>query len=136
MSGESSVVVIAEGYMHSILGQQTPKSLSQEDIAKAITQHDSSGDDHEPAKSLWLQLLRVDSLFNLGQAEAAQSVLREITLQGENEGGQRVHFQQGLEALLEGNLTHAYSCFVQASTHATGLEAVFYGERAVNVRFA
>ena len=123
---------LAEQYMHSILGQQTPLPISHEDIVTATAENDESSTDNA---SFFLQLLRVDSVFNGRQTDEAKTLLSTLDIDKIKQDNHAAWFQQGLHALLEGTLTDAYDCFVRASHHATtsGLEAVFYGERAVNV---
>ena len=115
---------IAEEYMSSILAQQHPCDLSQLDI-------DSGGQ----GCTLFLELLRVDSLQNLGQVNKAKESLTKLNHSppGADDSSHTKFFRHGLTNLLEGDLLTAYDCFLQASHEASGLEAVFYGERAVNV---
>ena len=114
---------LADTYMTSILGQQNPIEISKKDIETT----DSS-------EQVFLQLLQVDSLFNLGHTEDAKTLLAALV----EVGNQKNYFAfcKGLEALLvDSDLAKAYEQFVEASQHATGLEAVFYSERAVNIAF-
>lgn len=110
---------IAEKYMSSILGQQNPLDLSK------VSSGSSSGSDD----SIFMQLLQVDSLQNLGHVDKAKKALAKLIPQDPC----RLFFRDGLTHLLDGDLSDAYESFVQASIKASGLEAVFYGERAVNV---
>jgi hypothetical protein len=107
---------VAEHYMLSILGQQMPLEISKEDSRQDI----------------FLQLIRVDYLFNSGQSDEAKNLVTEINLPDDSN---YKDFLDGLRALLDGSLNSAYDCFVIASRKATGLTAVFFGERAVNIAF-
>jgi hypothetical protein len=100
---------ISEQYMKSIMGQQVPLEVSG-------------------SKSVFLELLRVDSLWNLGRGDDARALLSKLDIPQ-----QYMFFGRGLQALLDEKLQDAYHNFVQASSHSQGLDTVFYGERAVNV---
>lgn len=100
---------IAEQYMKSILGQQFPLEVPESDI-------------------VLIELLRVDSLWNLGRVAEAKAILSNIDIPT-----QHFFFGRGLQALLDEKLHEAYDNFVHASNHSRGLDAVFYGERAANV---
>ena len=106
---------LSEKYIQSILGQQTPMEISEDE---------SNGDDDDA----FLQLLHVDSLWNLGRGEEAKEFLAKLVIPEQHK-----YFGQGLHSLLDGNLQDAYDCFSQASNKSKGLLSVFYGERAVNV---
>lgn len=108
----------SEKYMQSILGQQAPLEVLVD------------GYDNDDASSLFLQLLRVDSLWNLGRNEEASNLLSEVKPKIPKEHD---FFGRGLQSLIGGKLQDAYESFVQASKQSQGLEAVYYGERAVNV---
>ena len=122
-TAESLQGSLAESYMSSILEQQNPIEITKNDIET------TDGTD-----TVFLQLLQVDSWFNLGRTEDAKASLAAIKLTEQ----QKKHdaFHKGLKALVvDTDLSQAYSFFVEASHPATGLEAVFYSERAVNIAF-
>jgi len=145
----------AERYMHSILGQQNPHEISKDDTTTKTTAAAAAAASVETETSdgrtlIFLKLLRVDSLFNLGQIDQAKSCLssldtivtssnsseeeeKEEEEDGKSSCSSLTYFHRGLKALLDDRLSIAYDNFVQACNHTHGLEAVFYGERAVNV---
>lgn len=116
-----------ESYMHSILGQQTPLEIL------SPTATPSTDDENDPA--LFNQLLRVDSLWNLGREGEARELLNKSLSSSkiQRDEARTKHFHGGLAALLLGKLPEAYDLFLEASKNTTGLYAVFLGERAVNV---
>lgn len=129
MTAITTTTTDPESYIHSILGQQTPLEIL------SPTATPSTDDENDPA--LFNQLLRVDSLWNLGrEAEARELLNKNKTLSSskiQRDDARTKHFQGGLAALLLGKLPEAYDLFFEASKNSTGLYAVFLGERAVNV---
>ena len=109
----TATTIDSECYIRSILGQQNPLEIIQ-----------------SKTNDGFMELLRADSLWNLGRGEEAQQILKTLTKQ---ESKNHSYFYDGLKALLDGKLPEAYDSFLMASYNSTGLNAVFFGERAVNV---
>lgn len=122
VKGEAEKADTITTYMSTILGQQSPYEIS--------APSSSSSDD------IHTQLLRADSLWNLGRTSEAADLVIKVRAREDWDEEQHGAFARGLDILAKGHpLEEAYTAFVEASNSTDGLEAVFYTERAVNIAF-
>lgn len=121
---------VGKAYMSTILGQRSPYEISDTGSSACNEGSFSSHDD-----GIHLQLLRADSLWNLGKTDEAAALVSKMKQRDDWNENKNGYFARGLEALCDGYLDVAYAAFSEASRESDGLEAVFHSERAVNVAF-
>lgn len=123
MIEEMNLAANKEEYMKTILGQKTPFEFAA-----------ASTSDRDEA---YLQLLRADSLWNMGKATEAADLVSQLKQKKTWNEEKYSAFARGLEELTveNGSLEQAFVNFCAASRESEGLEAVFFCERAVNVAF-
>eukprot|EP00996_Jenningsia_fusiforme_P000899 NODE_1818_length_1394_cov_28.247584_g1645_i0.p1 GENE.NODE_1818_length_1394_cov_28.247584_g1645_i0~~NODE_1818_length_1394_cov_28.247584_g1645_i0.p1 ORF type:complete len:460 (-),score=84.48 NODE_1818_length_1394_cov_28.247584_g1645_i0:14-1333(-) len=121
-------------YMQTVLGQKPVMELT--------LKPDDNSDDALP------RLFRADSLWQAGRGTEALAVVaqlekevavRDASSDSKQQWSKQLHgsFSRGLKALTadDGDLMDAYSGFAEAAKSSSGLESVFFAERAVNIAF-